>query len=363
VLDKPLPMTDWLLSLHGEQRKPPLRSAGTRPARGRGKETSDRGSEQAFDLAHPLSGSPSGADVELLTYNDAVLHTRTGGVILNGAFMPPCSGRPFVPSQARIDEFVAEAQALSVIREPVTVGYHPGWRNYYHWTTQCLFSIHLLQRAGRLDRGCLALPRLRDMQHRSLELLGVDFASIMFVDPNTAVRVRRVTTTNWLFSATGKQYPRQLHNMALSLKSRITPGPKPGAAAIYISRLDSKRRKMKNEEALIERLEQLGVQHVQMGGKSLDEQISMVSGARVIIGPHGAGLTNVLYGSPGAHVYELLPSSYTIECYKHLARAAGLKYSRDLFDASVSNKSNELWMVNPERVAARTEKLLGAIGS
>jgi capsular polysaccharide biosynthesis protein len=57
---------------------------------------------------------------------------------------------------------------------------------------------------------------------------------------------------------------------------------------------------------------------------SLVEQVYMFQQTDVMIGTHGAGLTNILYCQPGAHVVELLCESPQGFVYACMAAAVGL---------------------------------------
>ena len=115
---------------------------------------------------------------------------------------------------------------------------------------------------------------------------------------------------------------------------------------------------MSNEEDLITALEKLGVEHVSMTGKTLDEQISILSNARLVVAPHGAGLTNILYAEPGAHLYELSSASYTASCYQTLAQAVGIGYTNSVFQATSGDGHNTVWSADVDEVARNTEARL-----
>jgi capsular polysaccharide biosynthesis protein len=112
-----------------------------------------------------------------------------------------------------------------------------------------------------------------------------------------------------------------------------TPKGAPAPPAIYISRVDSLMRPMRNEDELIVTLARFGVMPVVLGGLTLDEQITLFRNARLIIGPHGAGLANVVFATPGTVVYELFPSSYINPCINRLAQMQGLHYWCDVHQA------------------------------
>jgi hypothetical protein len=364
---------DWLLPLRSEQAEPvrsPPRKMSARPKVGRTPDalsTPTIGRDSGFDLQPDSDGGPTPrkSRVQYFTYRDAVLHTRSGGIILHQKFVPPFTGERYALEPAAIDAIIMAAQQSPKVAEPIAVGYRAGWNNYYHWTTQSLFNIYFLQKSGVLENARLALPVLRPIQMRSLELLGIDLEAVLYVNRKAPIRAASLTTTSVLLLPAAEAAPAELRRMGSRIRSKAQARPSVHRA-IYISRLDATRRKMLNEETLARRLEQLGVQPVQMSGKTLDEQISLIGGARLIIAPHGAALTNVLYSNSGTCVYELFPSSYQVACYEHLARAVGAAYCSDVFEAPPSD-NNEAWKdihwkVDIDRVSARAEHLLRKVG-
>lgn len=50
-----------------------------------------------------------------------------------------------------------------------------------------------------------------------------------------------------------------------------------------------------------------------------------------MVGPHGAGLTNIVFCEPGTIVYEFVPDHYHNICFGNLAMTCGLRYWVDSF--------------------------------
>jgi len=90
-----------------------------------------------------------------------------------------------------------------------------------------------------------------------------------------------------------------------SKRLRNRPGIQ-GRDRIYISRngQTTRGRQIINEQELIARLRPLGFSVIDPGTMPLAEQIACFSHASIVVGPHGAGLTNILfrYGAPMALV-------------------------------------------------------------
>lgn len=299
-----------------------------------------------------------GSRIRHFNYEGAVLDCASGGIILNDRYMPPSRGPRYDLSAMEIRSIVDEATQAHTAEAFIAVGYRAGWKNYYHWTTQCLLSIHSFLQEGVLDSGVLAVPELGGIQLRSLDLLGIDRGKLLNVRPSGAIRAKKFAASNAMFASTAHRFPRELKKMASVLKSSASLERADSPSAVYISRLDSHRRKMRNEEDVITALEKLGVQPVSMTGKTLDEQISMISNARLIVAPHGAGLTNILYAAPGAHLYELFSASYTVNCYEALAQAVGIGYTSSVFQPTSGDGHNTVWSADVDEVTRNTEARL-----
>lgn len=94
---------------------------------------------------------------------------------------------------------------------------------------------------------------------------------------------------------------------------------------MYISRAG--RRRIINEEALICLLEQYNFRIVEDKPRSLAQQLSIYNRASVILGPHGASFSNIIWCQPGTHLVELFSPNYVVGHFRYLAELMGLQYS------------------------------------
>lgn len=98
---------------------------------------------------------------------------------------------------------------------------------------------------------------------------------------------------------------------------------------IFISRAKSNRRKILNENDLYPILFDFGYEVVFLEELSVVSQIELFRNSYIVIGMHGAGLTNILYMNPGSIVGELRSFSDEVHIYNgfySLSNICRLKY-------------------------------------
>ncbi|MDN3626109.1 glycosyltransferase family 61 protein [Methylobacterium isbiliense] len=95
---------------------------------------------------------------------------------------------------------------------------------------------------------------------------------------------------------------------------------------IYVSRRDAPTRKCRNEAEIVNLLLQHGFEIVCPGELNLYQQIITFQDADIIIGLHGAGLTNIVWAPRSARVLEIMPSGYNDIGYRFIAGLRGMEY-------------------------------------
>jgi capsular polysaccharide biosynthesis protein len=213
------------------------------------------------------------------------------------------------------------------------LGCNRGFTNYFHWTTQALPAIDWSLRNFNSSKIILALPHLGPWQEDMLELLGHGQVPRITLDLTKHYYFQGIHYSDFLYGTTAfgisitanRTYGR-LRDAALNAD---TP---PAGEIIYVARSDSPQRAIVNEPDIMEALAREGVRIVVPGEHPVHEQVNLFNRAAVVIGAHGAGLTNVVFCKPGTILYEMMPSFYTNPCYRRLAQAAGLTYYADIFE-------------------------------
>lgn len=95
---------------------------------------------------------------------------------------------------------------------------------------------------------------------------------------------------------------------------------------LYVTRTDTKKRRIANEGELMPLLAARGFASVAPGLLPLADQAALFAGAEAIVGAHGAGLTNILFAPHSARVVEIFPADKVKNTYFLLAKSLGQSY-------------------------------------
>jgi capsular polysaccharide biosynthesis protein len=237
--------------------------------------------------------------------------------------------------------------------------------NYYHWTLQCLPSLSVFQ--SLFERGACKLVTgpLSEWRRRTLQLAGFDASDLEIVEDGEIRSFGSLTYPTPLAGGGGFRPWRELRPFFQALKQRAEIAP-PGHPMIYLSRRDSSRRPLVNDSELAERLAELGFRTLVMSDMTIDEQISAFAGAKVIVAPHGAGVSNIVYCEPETILYELLPAHYPNPCFFRLSQVFDLSYWADCFPAcgtsvNRADRHRAPWAVDAEMVISRVKTILAGL--
>lgn len=174
--------------------------------------------------------------------------------------------------------------------------------NFAHWLARNVLRFCLLEEAPPL-RGLPLLVNqdLRKYQLELLELLEVPRDRLLPAPP-ALIRCRAIHVPTSL-----RNHPHMRRGIDW-LRRKLAPLLAPAAAArelLFISRKDTRERVLLNEPELEDGLARLGFTIVVPGELTVREQIAAFSRARVVVGAHGAALTNIMFTPPGAAIVEI----------------------------------------------------------
>jgi len=125
-------------------------------------------------------------------------------------------------------------------------------------------------------------------------------------------------------------HPKVLELLRGELKTKLVDAGRPvgdvSGESFYISRRKGKKRRLAGEDLLEERLNARGVTILHCEELSFKEQVRIFRGARVVIGTHGAGLSNLAWCEAPCRVIEIFPRNYILDCFAWLSFSLGFDY-------------------------------------
>ncbi|MEN9201850.1 MAG: glycosyltransferase 61 family protein [Thermostichus sp. DG_1_6_bins_120] len=225
----------------------------------------------------------------------------------------PIFDLPSLPAPIRLDQPIALLPLGAV--------------NYFHWMVDVLPALDMLHRAGILNR---PIPILihgyqgKPFQQQTLASLGIPLERILSFEQLGGSHVQAPTlVVPSGVGPVGCLTPRGLE----VLRQLVQGSPSLSASRrLYISRRFARWRRVINEAEVLAYLQPLGFVSVQLEKLSLAEQIALMQGAEVVIGLHGAGLTNIAFCRPQTLVIEIFPSNAVLPYFWTIAQVAELRY-------------------------------------
>ncbi len=258
--------------------------------------------------------------------SNGILHSR--GFILNSKDYNPTYPRwynsayrkfkfwakvNFFYNQNTIEEYVAYSGSI--------IGF-----GYFHWLIDTLPRIILLKNSEFKDFPIL-LPQEKkevDFIKSSLNLIGI--TNIIWTQNNVNYHCKKLITPVQSWDLLNYNPKNVLSLRSVILSSKIK---KSNISKVYVSRRKASFRKIINEIEVIKLLERYGFKTICFEDYNWYDQISIMKSCEVLIGIHGAGLTNMMFMPFMGKVIEIFNENWTKEhlfCFFHLSNVLSHKY-------------------------------------
>lgn len=166
----------------------------------------------------------------------------------------------------------------------------PLWMGYYHWLIEMLPRLvgaeQYYQETG--ERPTVLVPPQLPLWARSLLSIFTDGKYDVTVLDEAAYTVNRLVLPTFPEPSRGEC------SWIQSITTEYTPKPE-FPNRIFISRESANRRRIKNKEALSAVLDEFDVEPVVLEELPVPDQIRLFKGVDLVVGPHGAGFSNVVF--------------------------------------------------------------------
>lgn len=222
------------------------------------------------------------------------------------------------------------------------------WPNYYHWLCDVLTRLHNVLLRLAPDIQVILPPGLAAWQQRTLDYIGLPRNQCVPYNNRRPWKVEKLLYVSPVLM-TANHEPKSL----FWLRDRILNGAhatQPGKKSrrLYVTRRQAGHRRIVNEPELLPILEKYRFETVECESLTFEEQVKTFSEASMVAGPHGAGMTNILWSSPGLKFLEIFEPSSVRVCYWSLARTLGHDYACCVGDNISNGQGEPNMLVNPE---------------
>ncbi len=238
-------------------------------------------------------------------------------------YQDPGNSFPKFPNRIVLPE-----PAREKIDKAILIGGDP---NYYQWTVNFLPKLMALGKTRGLDGyPILVHEDIHDYQREGLALAGIAEDRLVRLKYPGYYPCGELIVP--LFSPQSPPLPPEgpglaCHPQAVAWLRSLAIPLEGGSRRIYISRNDSKRRRIVNEDVLVAALEKEGFEILELSAFSLKEKIDIFSSAEIVVGCHGAGLADLAFAPSGCRVIEIFDPGWNTWNFKILAGVIGQRYN------------------------------------
>jgi hypothetical protein len=185
--------------------------------------------------------------------------------------------------------------------------------NYWHWLTEILCRLALLELQG-IEYDYLYVECNLPFKKETLQLWGLNPNKIMVAQNNLCIKpdqlivpsmVSNVNFPAALFSCYAQPHLLEYVKTKL-LTAALKQGPsKKLHERIFISRKDAAQRRILNEDEVFELFQEKGFTRYELEKLSVVDQILLFHHAEIIVSPQGTGLANTIFCTEQTKIIEL----------------------------------------------------------
>ena len=192
---------------------------------------------------------------------------------------------------------------------------------YYFWLFYHVTRFLLMQMVQNQNEvKCFLNKKTNVFQKQTLELLQIDSTDFDYLNPH-ATKFRQ------LYLPAGIHRQTFTHPGALEwLRGQLLSTASRPQRRIFLSRRDATRRRLLNEEAVINRLKVHGFEVIVPTTLSVAEQIEVFSQAEIVVGPHSSGFSNMVFASPKSKLIEIHNPHWNLGFYRSLTWMMGQQH-------------------------------------
>jgi capsular polysaccharide biosynthesis protein len=206
--------------------------------------------------------------------------------------------------------------------------------NYWHWMMDCVTRYRLLEAAGITANATLDAMWIIDHSHlpfqlETLKALGIKEEKVLVSHRYLHIEAETLIVPSYTNPAADTTTVTYSHHDLDFLRQLFQSPTRPTTIhpmeRIYLCRRG--RRSIINEKELISFLQKENFSILHCQDFPVWRQAQIFSTARIVVGLHGAALTNILFCKPGTTVIEILSPDYITPYFSRLSNLAKLHHT------------------------------------
>ncbi len=215
--------------------------------------------------------------------------------------------------------------------------------NYFHFLTDSLAQLHWRERAPAISKAKIIVSGYPAQAEAMMPFMGAAMTmagvSNTQAHDGTLLFCRKVIfpKRDTGMSPWKAAYLRRAYGVEAKQPSDFAARKR-----IYVARGNAPRRRVLNEAAVEKLLAGHGFTSVNPGAMSFPDQVALFAEAEMVVGAHGAGLTNCVFMAPGGALIELTHDKRVVWTYHEVAGAAGLNYACIVADAVLNDANDDI---------------------
>lgn len=194
----------------------------------------------------------------------------------------------------------------------------PNVKNYFHWMIEVLPRFNYVK-----NFDLVAFPYELKFQKESLEMLNIPKENVIYYSNSTNIKAKEVIIPLMPIRS-GNPYAETCKFVRELFLKKEFQNKK--YERIYVTRGAVKHRKVINEKKIKNYLKHRGFTFVSMDGLTIQKQAEIFNSAKIIVAPHGAALTNLIFAKKGTKVIEFFAPDYVNVCFWAISNSVNLNY-------------------------------------
>jgi hypothetical protein len=215
---------------------------------------------------------------------------------------------------------------IQYLNETVAVVSFVGCPGFYHWMMDLLPRFHLLKKSGyKIDK--YVVNNMTSPVHlESLLALGIPKEKIIETHEGLHLKAKNVVVTSIPHRTGYPKWATDFLNKNLFHSNKNKKYSKRTYERVFISREDAQFRNVINETEVLEFLSQYNFKKVTLSTKTLEEQAAIFREAKIVVAPHGAGLSNLVFSRSNTKVIEFYSEQYVAPVFWLISNHRGQDY-------------------------------------